>query len=200
MTLSTGQNNTEHGGRHGAFTLVELILVMAIMVSVISLLTPKLSGFFGTRTAESEVGRFLSLTRLAQSRAVGQGVPMMVWVDPKTGTYGLKEEPGYNDNDPKAIDYTVADSLTMDIMRNTPPRASANSQTARIVSGQVRGSVNRTAAIHFLTDGTINTATSVGAVSFQHNQDPAIWVGPSTNWLSLEVQDKNTILANARRN
>src|SRR5512143_2179039 len=66
-----------------AFTLIELILVMALLTIVISLTAPKLSRFFHGRTLDSEARRLLALTRSGQSRAVSEGLPMDLWVDAK---------------------------------------------------------------------------------------------------------------------
>ncbi len=64
----------------GAFTLIELILVMAMLAIVISVALPSLKGFFRGRNLDSEARRFLSLTRYGQSRAVSEGVPMVLWI------------------------------------------------------------------------------------------------------------------------
>src|SRR5207249_2115896 len=56
-----------------AFTLIELILVMALLAIVLAVSAPALSTFFQGRTLDSEVRRFLSLTRYGQSRAVSEG-------------------------------------------------------------------------------------------------------------------------------
>ncbi|MCX6930914.1 MAG: prepilin-type N-terminal cleavage/methylation domain-containing protein, partial [Verrucomicrobia bacterium] len=63
-----------------AFTLIELILVMALLTIVISLTAPSLSKFFRGRTLDSEARRLLALTRSGQSRAVSEGMPMDLWV------------------------------------------------------------------------------------------------------------------------
>src|ERR1035441_8861833 len=76
-----------------AFTLIELILVMALLTIVISLTAPKLSRFFHGRTLDSEARRLLALTRSGQSRAVSEGVPMDLWVDAELGMFGLEAEP-----------------------------------------------------------------------------------------------------------
>jgi prepilin-type N-terminal cleavage/methylation domain-containing protein len=64
-----------------AFTLVELIVVMTLLVTVIALASPSLAGFFRGRAVDAEARRFMSLTRLGQSRAAPEGVPMILWVD-----------------------------------------------------------------------------------------------------------------------
>src|SRR5262249_19567201 len=72
-----------------AFTLIELILVMALLAIVLGISAPSLSRFFRGRSLESEAQRFLALTRHAQSRAVSEGVPMVVWLWPKQRSYGM---------------------------------------------------------------------------------------------------------------
>src|SRR6185295_5365670 len=70
-----------------AFTLVELLLVMTVMVMVFALAMPTVANFFRGRTLDSEARRLLALTRSGQSRAVYEGVPMRLWVDAQQGSY-----------------------------------------------------------------------------------------------------------------
>lgn len=181
-----------------AFTLIELILVMALLVITISLVTPTVSKFFDGRTLDSEVGQFLALTHYGQSRAVSEGVPMILWIDTIKQAYGLKQEPGYADSDPKSVEYKLDSKLKIDFAKGLPVASIANSQTGRILNGQAGQTPGKLPAIHFSPEGTIVRATSVTGVSFQEGKQPAIWIGPSANQLSYEVQDQNTILANAR--
>src|SRR5438045_1985721 len=76
--------------RRGAFTLIEMILIMALLVIAISFLTPKLSGFFRGRTLDSEARQLMALMHNGQSRAVSRGVPMVLWFDSKAESYGLE--------------------------------------------------------------------------------------------------------------
>jgi prepilin-type N-terminal cleavage/methylation domain-containing protein len=180
-----------------AFTLIELILVMAVLTIAVALITPVLSRFFGGRSVDSEVNRFVALTRYGQSRAVSEGVPMMLWIDVRNGSYGLKQEPGYTENDPKAVEYTVAEDLKIDIARANAVARVAKSQTARVVNGQGTRAGNKLPAIHFSPEGTIVSATSVTGVSIQQGDNSPVWIGPSASRLSYEVQDQKTIIANA---
>lgn len=77
---------------HPAFTLVELMVVMAMLTIVMSVAAPSLSRFFRGRNADSEAARFLALTRFGQSQAVEMGAPMILWVDSRDSAYGLREE------------------------------------------------------------------------------------------------------------
>src|ERR1035438_9877383 len=94
--------------RHSpAFTLIELILVMAILIMAVSVTAPTLSHFFRGRTLNSEARRLLALTRSGQSRAASEGLPMDLWVDAEQGTFGLEAEPSYETSDSKAVDFTL---------------------------------------------------------------------------------------------
>src|SRR5919112_30043 len=93
MTLPTGQRKS----KRCAFTLIELILVMAMLVIAIAVTFPSLQAFFRGRALESEGRRLLTLTRYAQSRAVSEGIPMTLWIDGHEGAYGLEAQNGYLD-------------------------------------------------------------------------------------------------------
>src|SRR5437868_4904235 len=112
MILPTGKRNNR---ARGAFTLIELILVMALLVIVIAVTFPSLQSFFRGRTLDSEGRRFLTLTRYARNRAVSEGVPMTIWVDLIQGSYGLEAQKGFLDRDDKAVEYTVDEKLDIEI-------------------------------------------------------------------------------------
>ncbi len=149
------------------------MLVLVLLTIVISLVVPTLTKFFAGRTLDSEVRQFVALTHYGQSRAVSEGVPMVLWLDTGAGTYGLEQEPGYNDSDPKAVDYSVGEGVTIGF-----PRGGAK-VTKR---GKLPG-------IHFSPDGNIVTASSVEGVSFQEGKNAPVWIKPAANGLSYEVQN-----------
>lgn len=97
MTSSTGgRRRSAEFYRQGGFTLIELILVMALLVVVLAVGAPTLAAFFSGRTINSEAKRFMSLTRYAQSQAVSRGMPMELWLDRQEGRYGLRVQEGYD--------------------------------------------------------------------------------------------------------
>src|ERR1043166_3717524 len=77
QVLECGQSSAAfsplHHATQRAFTLIELIVVMTLLVAVISIALPSLGGFFRGRTLDSEARRMLALTRQGQSRAVAEG-------------------------------------------------------------------------------------------------------------------------------
>ena len=78
----------EFAARCSRFTLIELILVLALLVIITSLAAPAMANFIRGRALDSEARRLSALMHAGQSRAVSEGVPMMLWVDEKQGAYG----------------------------------------------------------------------------------------------------------------
>jgi len=154
MILRTGnkrQNVEQLRARARGFTLIEFVLVMSMLMVVMSVAMPSLSNFFSGRSLEAEARRFLHLTRYGASRAVAEGVPVRLWVDVKTGRYGLQAEASYEPKDQRKVEFQVDDELQLEI-----PAASASS------------SKNTTGfpAIRFLPNGFVS-AESIESVSLR---------------------------------
>src|SRR5208282_2126595 len=99
-----------------AFTLVELILVLALLVVITSLVAPAMSNFIRGRALDSEARRLCALMHAGQSRAVSEGMPMMLWVDEKKGAYGLEAETPPRGGDPKAEDLPVDENVQISVL------------------------------------------------------------------------------------
>src|SRR5271154_6226165 len=99
--LSTGQNKRRN---RRAFTLIELVFVLALLVIITSLAAPAMANFIRGRALDSEARRMIALMDAGQSRAVSEGMPMVLWVDEKNGAYGLEAETTGQKGDPKAED------------------------------------------------------------------------------------------------
>ncbi len=108
MTWATGPSKLRCGA---AFTLVELILVLALLVIVTSLAAPALSHFVRGRALDSEARRLAALMHAGQSRAVSEGAAMMLWVDEKTGNYCLEAESSGQNGDARAENLTLDSTL-----------------------------------------------------------------------------------------
>src|SRR5690349_19279901 len=91
------------------------MLVMALLIIVVAVAAPTLGNFFRGHTLDSEARRLLALTRHGQSRAVSEGVPMMLWVDAKEQLYGLEEESAYTELDEKAVDFKLDRDLEIEV-------------------------------------------------------------------------------------
>src|SRR5437773_996832 len=115
MTLRTGRIRNHESCRAPGFTLIELILVMALLLIVVGVALPSLKSFFRGRNLDSEARRFLSLTRYGQSRAVSEGVPMVLWMDPRRGAYGLQQQAGYTDGDSNAVRFVLSEDTRVEV-------------------------------------------------------------------------------------
>ena len=112
-----------------AFTLVELIAVMALLITVIAVASPSLAGFFRGRAVEAEARRMLSLSRLGQSRAAAEGIPMILWADLNQRSYGLEADSSFVDEDTKAVEYTLDGNVTMEIGATDDTAGAINANT-----------------------------------------------------------------------
>lgn len=181
-------------GVWSAFTLIELILVMAMLLVVLSLAAPSLSRFFRGRDLELETRRFLGLTRYAQSRAVSEGVPMILWLDEDQRRYGLEAEFNYLDEDERAVEFAVDPDLTMEIapLLRLPvteqdlPRALPPPRVGSQRPEELRSLV----LIRFAPTGYL-TDSSPQWVAFRPKREEdahrALWVSQSRNRLRYEV-------------
>lgn len=166
-----------------AFTLIELILVMALLTVVLAVSGPSLSRFFKGRNLDSEARRFMSLTRAAQSRAVSEGVPMVLWLETKERAYGLNADKSYVEADPKAEQFTVDQTLEVEV------RHSAEAVTASQVSVFKNEQLDTGGlyTLRFNPDGFVSLS-SPEAVVFRQKDNGELWVAQSRNRLNYEIQ------------
>ena len=170
QTGSRRLGNSKNACRR-AFTLIELILVMAILVIVIGVALPSLKNFFRGRNIESESRRLLELTRYGQSRAVSEGVPMVLWINARDGTYGLNEQAGYTDGDTRAVSYNVDKDLSISVVQGKMKKV-------------IRGAYP---SIYFLPEGVVG-ANSLEAVCLQDEKGQPVWLVESASGLGYEIR------------
>jgi type II secretion system protein H len=179
MTSPTGNRTNAEPRRAAAFTLIELILVMAMLVIVLGVSFPTLKKFFQGRDIDSEARRFLSLTHYGRSRAISEGVPVVLWIDAKGKSYGLQIQTGYTESDSNAVQYALSEKLEVEArlpMRVSPQRSRPS----------VPGLANAP-TIRFMPDGTIGEASPDQIVLRQGGED-AVWIVENTNRLSYAIQ------------
>jgi prepilin-type N-terminal cleavage/methylation domain-containing protein len=169
------------GPRPAAFTLIELILVMAVLAIVLAVSAPALSNFFRGRALDSEARRFVSLTRYGQSRAVSEGVPMILWMKPRLGAYGLQEEPGYTEADHKVVNFELGKDLRIEVADVPLPLPSQSGQSRQTL--QTDPNVPR---LRFQPDGFIDE-TSPQSVIIREGNGASIWITQSRNRLHYEI-------------
>lgn len=156
-----------------AFTLIELILVLALLVVMAALVLPRMSGFVQGRALDSEAQRLMGLMHATQSRAVSEGMPMMLWVDEKAGTYGSEAETSGQNGDPKAEDLTVDSALQIAVLKT-----GTGTQTT----------FKNLPAIRFLPDGTVDEG-SPQTLKLTDSAGFARWLVETGNHQGYEVND-----------
>ena len=88
-------------------------MLLAIIATFVA---ARMGSFFEGRALGFEARRLLSLTHYAQSRAVSEGVPFILWVNPAESTYGLAIQSTFSDPeaDTRAVRYTLDPNLRLD--------------------------------------------------------------------------------------
>lgn len=107
-----------------AFTLLELILVMALLLIVLAVAAPSLAQFFRGRFLDGEARRLLALTRYGQSRAVSEGVPVLLWLNAESNQYGLRIDPRFRDppkTPTRSVSTGASRSRSRPVSPNSPP-------------------------------------------------------------------------------
>lgn len=174
--------------RQRAFTLIELIIVMTLLVVVISVSAPSLAGFFRGRAVDAEARRMLSLTRFGQSRAAAEGVPMVLWVDTAEKKYGLEEDSSFTDNDTKAVEYNIDGNVTVEVGANDATRSAF---TANTLFGSLNSSSKHASLpqIRFQPDGTIDDI-SRETFRLTDQDEGSLWLTISSNRMNYEIQSE----------
>jgi type II secretion system protein H len=170
MILAIGQINRQN---RYAFTLIELILVMALLIVAVSLVAPRMSDFMRGRALDSEARQLFALMHAGQSRAVSEGMPMVLWVDGKQNAYGLEAETSGQSGDPKAEDLTVDENLQIAVVN---------------VGSSATTTFHNLPAIRFLPDGTIDE-TSPQTLRLTDTKGNALWLIESRNRTGYEISD-----------
>ncbi len=171
-----------------AFTLIELILVLVLLATVVAISAPSLSRFFKSRSLDSEARRFMALTRLAQSRAVSEGLPMVLWLETRQRAYGLNADRTFVQDDPKAEQFIVDETLQVDVMLS--PDAVAASQASQFKNE--KQSTSGLYMLRFMPDGFIS-ASSPETIVFRQGENAELWIAQSRNHLNYEIQTGKSI-------
>jgi prepilin-type N-terminal cleavage/methylation domain-containing protein len=181
------------GTRSDAFTLIELILVMAILTMAVSVTAPTLANFFRGRTLDSEARRLLAMTHGGQNRAVSEGIPIDLWVDANKGIVGLDAEPSYETDDPRAVEFQLDSGLQIEVSKQmtiTPTSmttAPLGQQASTANVPRVKLTHPGLPTIRFLPDGTISE-TSPQKLRLTGRDGVSLWVALAKDKLSYEIQ------------
>jgi type II secretion system protein H len=156
-----------------AFTLIELILVLALLVIITSLAAPAMATFIRGRALDSEARRLVALVHAGQSRAVSEGLPMVLWVDEKQSAYGLQAETTAQTGDAKAETLPLDSTLQITALNSglgTPT------------------TFNNLPAIRFLADGTVDE-NSPQTLQLTDSAGTKRWLIETRNHTGYEISD-----------
>jgi prepilin-type N-terminal cleavage/methylation domain-containing protein len=178
-----------------AFTLIELILVMAILTMAVSLTAPTLSNFFRGRALDSEARRLLAMTRSGQNRAVSEGIPIDLWVDPTKGIVGLDAEPSFETMDPRAVEFNLDSGVQIEVVKSTVVTATkmilSRLQTVSVASvPRVNLTHSGLPTIRFLPDGTVSEI-SPQMLRLTGRDGISLWVALAQDKMSYEIRSTN---------
>ena len=93
MSTNPHGNST---GRKGGFTLLELILVLALIGTALSIASPSLSGFARGRDVADAASRVLAMTQLARSQSAAEGRPFRIHLDEEDNSIWLGALKGFD--------------------------------------------------------------------------------------------------------
>ena len=172
MTLETGNNKSPD---QCAFTLIELVLVMALLVVAVCMVAPRMSDFIRGRALDSEAQRLMALMHAGQARAVSEGMPIVLWLDEKQNTIGLEQETPPKGGDPKAENLTISENVQI------APGGSQGSTTASTTT------FKHLPAIRFLPDGTVDEG-SPQTVQLTQGKEVLV-LGELQNRTGYEIKD-----------
>ncbi|HXI73715.1 MAG TPA: GspH/FimT family protein [Verrucomicrobiae bacterium] len=156
-----------------AFTLIELILVLALLVIITSLAAPAMANFIRGRALDSEARRLNALMHAAQSRAVSEGMTMVLWVDEKQNTYGLQAETTGKSGDAKSENLSVDSTLQIAVLN-----AGLGAPTT----------FNGLPAIRFLADGMVDE-NSPQTLQLTDSAGISRWLIGKRNRTGYEISD-----------
>jgi type II secretion system protein H len=163
----------------GGFTLIELVIVMVLLAIAAALVVPHMASFFRGRVLNSEARRMLALTYYGQTRAVAEGVPVILWINSKTSSYGLITQSAASEPDDKASTFTADSTLTLETV--APDAGQVSEQ-----QDEGLGVPNNLPVIRFMPSGFFD-ASSVSKIILRQGAEAALELVPTANRLGYEI-------------
>jgi prepilin-type N-terminal cleavage/methylation domain-containing protein len=157
---------TRSGAR--GFTLIEFILVMALLATLMALAAPSLSRSLRQRTLEQEGLRLLAVTEHGRNEAISRGVPMVIWIEGGAGRFGLGPKAGYPRGHVESREYVLSSDVRFDLKR-LPAAAGRDWE-----------------AIEFGPDGTL-ALSSVASVRLVDRRETGLVLARTTNGWGYEI-------------
>lgn len=151
------------------FTLLELVLVMAIIAILAAIAVPKLSGFNRGRRLGNAGSQVLALGNWARGKAINDGVVYRLNIDAGNGTYWVtiqQDDGTFANADEEDVNQLLPADITMatDIQPQTDGTYFEFQPSGRVSTGTIRlidsangqeidiGSLSATEILHILND------------------------------------------------
>lgn len=150
---------------------------MALLAIAASLAAPQMASFFRGRSLDQEARRLLSLTHYAQSRAVTEGYPMLLWIDPASGQYGLEIQSGFVSEDDRAVHYETDPTISLETIASTAPAPYEVDSVTKETTQE---------GILFMPDGLVDSS-SLSQVILRQGDQSAIALQLMRNGLGFEL-------------
>jgi type II secretion system protein H len=147
------------------FTLVELILVMAVLAIVMAFVAPTLSRSLRGRALEQEAIRFIAVTEFARDEAISRGSSMNVWIDTSSRRFGVMPADVYSGIELQR-EYSLGSEVEFDALE-----------------GALQ---NEGVAITFRPNGTPGVESITG-VRLKDRYDETVNVNRASNGLGYEI-------------
>jgi prepilin-type N-terminal cleavage/methylation domain-containing protein len=178
----------QRGSGAGGFTLIELIFVLALLAITAVFVTASMGPFFRGRALSFEARRMLSLMHYAQSRAVSEGVPVILWINPADATYGLTIQSTFSDpeGDMRAVNYAAESGLTLETAQSAA--AGISEQDDERLGITTEG----LAVIRFTPDGFFDES-SVSKITIRQGVEAALELVPTPNRLGYEIRPASNV-------
>ena len=121
----------------------------------------------------------LSLVNYGQSRAIAEGVPVLLWIDAGTSTYGLEVQTGHAGGTDRMEVFTAEPTLTLEVPATTDLPVSEQGD-------EQLGLPENRPAIRFNPDGFFDEG-SVSKIVIRQGDDGALEIVPTANRLGYEI-------------
>ena len=175
-----------------AFTLIELVLVMALLVTLAAIAVPRLSRSMRGHNLDQEADCLLALTEYARDEAASQGVPMVVWIDADGGRCGVDAKPGFGPagggDNARAHEYMLGDDVHLDpvgpgMVPAAPTTSPAPNANAPATSTLTHGGI---IVAEFAPDGTL-VPGSVASVRLADRANDALTLTQTADAYGYEI-------------
>jgi Tfp pilus assembly protein FimT len=153
---------------------------MVLLLIVASMVAPRMSSFFRGRALSGEAQRMLSLIHYARSQAVAEGVPVLLWIDPATSTYGVEVQGGYSGNESRHLVFTAEPTLQLEVPAATETYVSEQED-------ELMGLPENRPALRFNPDGFFDEA-SASRIVIRQGEEGALEIVPTANRLGHEIR------------